>query len=68
MRGKFIGKSSMIFKNGNIYDIYSKVQKIRKGGTIFGEDMYCICIYDSNTHIGCPYDNLEAVLKNWEFK
>lgn len=66
MKGKFKGRSSMGFQNGVIYNIRSDIQKIRKGVTPFYEDMMCICIYDMNSNAWCPYNNLEAVLKNWE--
>lgn len=66
MRGKFIGKSSMDFRNGVTYDIRSDIQKIRKGGNVFGNGMMCICIYDMNSKAWCPYQNLESVMENWE--
>jgi len=66
MKGKFIGKSSAKFQNGVIYNIRSDVQMVRKGGNVFGEDMMCICIYDTSSKAWCPYQSLEAVLKNWE--
>ena len=68
MIGKFIGKSSMGFINGNTYNIQLKIQKVRKGYYPFCEDMTCICIYDKNSKAWCPYQSLEAVLKNWSFK
>lgn len=67
MKGKFIGKSSMGFVTGNTYDIKSKIQMVHKGGAVFGEDMACICIYDNNSKAWCPYQSLEAVMKNWMF-
>ena len=66
MRGKFIGKSSMGFRNGVTYNIRSDIQKIRKGVYPFCEDMMCICIYDMNSKAWCPYQSLESVMKNWE--
>ena len=67
MKAKFIGKSSMGFTCGEIYDIKSKIQMIRKGSYPFCEDMMCICIYDKNSKALCPYQSLEAVMKNWIF-
>lgn len=67
MKGKFIGKSSMGFQNGVTYNIRSDIQMVRKGGSVFGEDMMCICICDMNSKSWCPYRSLESVLKNWEF-
>lgn len=67
MKAKFIGKSGMGFVNGNTYDIRSEIQKVRKGGTVFGENMICICIYDNNSKSWCPYQSLEAIMKNWVF-
>lgn len=68
MEGKFIGKNSMGFIHGNTYRVRSDIKMVRKGGSIFGENILCICIYDINSHNWCPYQNLEAVLKNWMFK
>ena len=67
MKGKFKGKSTMGFSNGVTYSIHSDIQKIRKGTYPFCEDMICIYIYDLNSNAWCPYQSLEAVLKNWEF-
>ena len=68
MNGKFIGRSSMGFISGRTYDIKSEVKKIRKGSFPFCRDMMCICIYDKNSKAWCPYQSLEAVMNNWEFK
>lgn len=62
MRGKFIGESSMGFYNGFIYNIRSDIRKIN----ISGNNIMCICIYDTNSHAWCPYQSLEALLKNWD--
>ena len=67
MKGKFIGRSTMGFVTGKTYDIKSKIQMIRKGGLIFGENMMCICIYDKYSDAWCPYQSLEAVMNNWMF-
>ena len=66
MKGKFIGKSSMGFHNGITYNIRSDIKMIRKGGSVFGNDMMYICIYDMNSKAWCPYQSLESVMKNWE--
>lgn len=66
MRGKFIGKSSMGFRNGVTYNIRSDIKMIRKGANISGNDIMCICIYDMNSKAWCPYQSLESVMKNWE--
>lgn len=77
MRGKFIGKTSMGFKHGETYDLTSEIKNIRKsnGYTItdigghpcmIANDMTCICLIDSNSSAWCPYESLEAVLRNWE--
>lgn len=67
MKGKFIGKSSMGFTTGNTYNIKSKIQMIRKRGSLFRGISMCICIYDNDSKAWCPYQNLEAVMKNWKF-
>ena len=66
MKGKFIGKSSMGFRNGITYNIRSDIKMIKKGGSVLGNDMMCICIYDMNSKAWCPYQSLESVMKNWE--
>lgn len=66
MRGKFIGKSSMGFRNGVTYNIRSDIKMIRKDGNVSGNDIMCICIYDMNSKAWCPYQSLESVMKNWE--
>ena len=65
MKGKFIGKSSMGFQNGITYNIRSDIKVIRKSGSVFGNDIMCICIYDMNSKAWCPYQSLESVMKNW---
>ena len=62
MRGKFIGESSMGFYNGFIYNIRSDIRKIN----VSGNNIMCICIYDTNSHAWCPYQSLESVMKNWK--
>lgn len=72
MKGKFIGQSSMGFQHGIVYDIRSDIKMIRNCKNKFLKefvgDMMCICIYDQNSDAWCPYQSLEAVLKNWEIK
>lgn len=65
MKGKFIGKSSMGFIYGRVYDIRSTIQIVRKGGSFFNDAMQCICIYDNNSLAWCPYESLESLLMNW---
>lgn len=67
MKAKFIGNDSMGFKNGVIYNIRSDIKIVRKGGSVFGENIPSICIYDTNSKAWCPYQSLESVMKNWEF-
>lgn len=62
MRGIFIGKDSMGFKHGSVYDIRSNIKSLRTRG----KDFLCICIYDLNSKAWCPYQSLEKVLENWE--
>ena len=66
MKGKFIGKSSMSFQNGITYNIRSDIKMVRKGESVFGNDMMCICIYDMNSKAWCPYQSLESLMGNWE--
>jgi len=67
MKAKFIGKSSMGFVAGKTYDIISTIRMVRVGGSVFGADRECICIYDKNSKAWCPYQSLESVMKNWIF-
>ena len=39
----------------------------RRGGIVFGDTIPCICIYDKNSMLWCPYQSLEKVLENWKF-
>ena len=66
MIAKFIGKTSMGFIHGRTYTIKSDIKPIWIGGKQFGRHMPCICIYDINSREWCPYDSLEAFLRNWE--
>ena len=66
MKAKFIGKSSMGFVTGETYDIKSRIQMIQKQGSSFRRITACICIYDNNSIAWCPYQSLEAVMKNWK--
>lgn len=54
----------MGFITGNVYDIKSQIQMVRKGDA---ENIMCICIYDKNSKAWCPYESLESVTKNWMF-
>lgn len=72
MKAKFIGNTSMGFKTGQIYELKSKLQIIRKQppsvsctGSSFSQP--CICLYDVNSKAWCPYSSLEAVFRNWRF-
>lgn len=67
MKGKFIGKTSMGFVTGKMYDVESRIQIVRRGGVVFGENVACICIYDKYSDAWCPYQTLEAVIDNWMF-
>lgn len=57
MNAEFIGNTSMGFVKGKIYNLDSKIQKI-------GSDL-CICLYDKNSNVWCPYKNIDVILKNW---
>lgn len=79
MKGKFIGKTSMGFKHGQVYELKSEIKQIlnsKHGYTIadiggnpclVASSMTCICLMDKNSSAWCPYQSLEALLKNWEF-
>jgi|GEM_PF-6313873 hypothetical protein len=55
MKAKFIGISSMGFKTGIIYHV-----KIRTYNSM-------IYIYDIDSDAWCPYQSMNAVMRNWEF-
>lgn len=61
----FTGKDYMKWKYGETYHIRSKIEKVHIGGNTFGEDKVCICIHDDENKIVCPYDSIEAFIKNW---
>ena len=63
MKGMFIGKDAMGFKHRHMYHIKSKIQMVHRYK--FNDNMMCICIYDVNSNAWCPYESLEAVLRNW---
>lgn len=64
MIGKFIGKDSMGFKHGCVYNLKTDIKNVRKG-SIFSKNIPCICLYDVNSKAWCPYESLNAVLNNW---
>lgn len=64
MRGRFVGTDgSMGFRNGKIYDINTTIQPIK----VKGVNKQCIVVMDRSSAAWCPYESLEAVMKNWEF-
>ena len=65
MIAKFIGQTSMGFISGRTYNLILDIKTIRKGGSVFGVDMNCICAYDSNSRVWCPYQSYESFKKNW---
>ena len=65
MIAKFIGQTSMGFINGKTYNIKLYIRTVRKGGTVFGTNMNCICVYDKNSKAWCPYQSYESFNKNW---
>jgi len=67
VKAKFIGRDSNGFKHGVTYDIHSELKETKIGGKIFNKHLLCICIYDKDSNAWCPYQSLEAVLKNWMF-
>lgn len=58
IKAKFIGskhpKHSMGFKHGEVYELKTKVKK----------DM--LFVFAANDILYCPYDSMEAFLKNWD--
>lgn len=64
MRGRFIGKTSMGFVTGEVYELRSDIKTIAKNGHYIQP---CICLYDKFSGAWCPYSSLENVLKNWDF-
>lgn len=66
MKAKFIGKSSMGFKTGKIYNIRSELKPIIKTNMAYNKKMTCVCVYDTNSSAWCSYQTLEAFLNNWE--
>lgn len=72
MKAQFIGKTSMGFKTGQIYELKSKLKIIRRDPpsifcTSSSFTQPCICLYDTKSEAWCPYSSLEAVFQNWRF-
>lgn len=44
----------MGFIIGHTYDLRSEIKT-------------CICLFDKHSNAWCPYDSVEAMLKNWKF-
>lgn len=67
MVGRFVGETSMGFIHGKVYELKSSIEPIGfKDG--FKMDMKtCIVLRDKYSKAWCPYNSLEAVLRNWEF-
>lgn len=59
LTGKFIGRNSMGFITGHIYDLRSEIKIVYSKA--------CICLYDKHSNAWCPYDSVESILNNWKF-
>lgn len=68
MRARFIGRSSMGFETGKIYNIKTDCKIVAKNRGKFGfsDPFPCLCVYDIYSDAWCPYSRLETFLKNWE--
>lgn len=68
MRARFIGKDSMGFKHGKVYNIYTKMNMVQRRMPVTGEIEYvnCVCLYDKDSSAWCPYESVESMCKNWE--
>jgi hypothetical protein len=65
MRAEFIGQDQPKgFKKGHIYEIRTESKLITKKGV--SQPICCLCVYDVNSLIWCPYSRLETMLQNWK--
>lgn len=63
MEAKYVGENgSMGFRTGVTYNI-STENKIIKRNRV---PVSCICVFDVKSGKWCPYESLEAVMRNWE--
>lgn len=61
LTARFIGKSSMGFITGRIYQIRTECKEI-----MIDKYTPCLCVYDLHSRAWCPYSNLEIMLQNWQ--
>lgn len=68
MKARFTGRDSMGFKHGKTYNVQTKMNILQRGNPLTGEIDYvnCICLYDKESPAWCPYESVEAMLRNWE--
>lgn len=62
MTAQFIGKTSMGFVAGKIYQVRTECKNVM----INSHPTPCLCVYDLHSKAWCPYSNLEAMLQNWK--
>lgn len=65
MKAQYIGKDFGGFKRNCIYEIYSKIEPVRKLGNSPEKDTMHIVIYDKNSKSFIPYKDLETLSQNW---
>lgn len=57
--GEFKGKDSCGFEHGKHYLLDCEIVMMRNNPYIV--------LYDKNSTANCPYESLDAVMRNWEF-
>lgn len=67
MVGRFVGETSMGFIHGKLYELKSSIEPIAFKDDFKTDMKTCIVLRDKHSKAWCPYNSLEAILRNWEF-
>ena len=63
MDAKYVGENgSMGFRTGVTYNIKTESKIIKRNR----QPVSSICVFDTKSGNWCPYESLEAVMRNWE--
>jgi len=65
MLGKFIGTTSMGFVTGQMYQV--KCVKRLYHDRREGKQKMGLFLFDLNSEAWCPYESMDAILRNWRF-
>ena len=62
IKAKYIGRDSLGFLSGKVYEISTSVENVDLGS----HKKMCLVEKDKKSGNSCPYDRLEAFLKYWK--